>query len=134
MGSVHKRRKTLKMIHHTYSSVFNIRPFVCSEQLTELFSCRVRRKFQRGLKRKPLALIKRLRKAKKDAPPLEKPEVPFTLQIKFIHQWFLGLNLIRYLAPFLMEKVYIFMPPSKKSGYIVLLRSVGRSVHQMVPG
>merc|ERR1712179_483354 len=46
-----------------------------SEQLTELFSCRVRRRFQRGLKRKPLALIKRLRKAKKEAPPLEKPEV-----------------------------------------------------------
>ncbi|WAQ98960.1 RS15-like protein, partial [Mya arenaria] len=46
-----------------------------NEQLTELFTCRVRRKFQRGLKRKPLALIKRLRKAKKDAPALEKPEV-----------------------------------------------------------
>ena len=28
-----------------------------------------------GLKRKPLALIKRLRKAKKEAPPLEKPAV-----------------------------------------------------------
>ena len=26
-----------------------------------------------GLKRKPLALIKRLRKAKKEAPPMEKP-------------------------------------------------------------
>ncbi|XP_045216185.1 40S ribosomal protein S15-like [Mercenaria mercenaria] len=46
-----------------------------SEQLTELFTCRIRRRFQRGLKRKPLALIKRLRKAKKEAPPLEKPEV-----------------------------------------------------------
>lgn len=28
-----------------------------------------------GLKRKPLALIKRLRKAKKEAPPMEKPAV-----------------------------------------------------------
>merc|ERR1712243_265726 len=46
-----------------------------SEQLTELFSSRIRRRFQRGLKRKPLALIKRLRKAEKEAPPLEKPEV-----------------------------------------------------------
>ena len=46
-----------------------------SEQLTELFRARIRRKFQRGLKRQPLALIKRLRKAKKEAPPLEKPEV-----------------------------------------------------------
>lgn len=43
--------------------------------MTELFRARIRRRFQRGLKRKPLALIKRLRKAKKEAPPLEKPEV-----------------------------------------------------------
>jgi small subunit ribosomal protein S15e len=40
-----------------------------------LFSCRVRRRFARGLKRKPMALIKRLRKAKKNAPAMEKPEV-----------------------------------------------------------
>merc|ERR1711992_128128 len=45
-----------------------------SEQLMELFTCRARRKFGRGLKRKPMALIKRLRKAKKEAPPMEKPE------------------------------------------------------------
>merc|ERR1712105_180065 len=45
-----------------------------SEQLMELFNCRARRRFSRGLKRKPMALIKRLRKAKKKAPPLEKPE------------------------------------------------------------
>ena len=31
-------------------------------------------RFQRGLKRKPLALIKKLRKAKKEATPGEKPE------------------------------------------------------------
>ena len=49
--------------------------FFYSEQLSELFPCRIRRRFQRGLKRKPLALIKRLRKAKKEAPELEKPEV-----------------------------------------------------------
>eukprot|EP01003_Olkasia_polycarbonata_P000163 NODE_1031_length_626_cov_258.809359_g959_i0.p2 GENE.NODE_1031_length_626_cov_258.809359_g959_i0~~NODE_1031_length_626_cov_258.809359_g959_i0.p2 ORF type:complete len:111 (-),score=21.90 NODE_1031_length_626_cov_258.809359_g959_i0:240-572(-) len=35
---------------------------------------RARRRFQRGLKRKPMALIKKLRKAKKDIPPGEKPE------------------------------------------------------------
>ena len=29
----------------------------------------------RGLKRKPMGLMKRLRKAKKEAPPMEKPEV-----------------------------------------------------------
>ncbi|XP_033750701.1 40S ribosomal protein S15-like [Pecten maximus] len=46
-----------------------------SEQLMELLSSRARRRFTRGLKRKPMALIKRLRKAKKEAKPLEKPEV-----------------------------------------------------------
>ncbi|ELU08552.1 hypothetical protein CAPTEDRAFT_162084 [Capitella teleta] len=45
-----------------------------NEQLMEMFPCRVRRRMTRGLKRKPMALIKRLRKAKKDAPALEKPE------------------------------------------------------------
>merc|ERR1711977_460230 len=39
-----------------------------SEQLTELVTCRARRKFKRGMRRKPLALLKKLRKAKKDAP------------------------------------------------------------------
>ena len=41
----------------------------------ELVHARARRRFSRGLKRKPLALIKKLRKAKKEAPPMEKPEV-----------------------------------------------------------
>jgi len=45
----------------------------------------VRRKFQRGLKRKPLALIKRLRKAKKEAPALEKPEVRTTFLASDVH-------------------------------------------------
>merc|ERR1712156_1169631 len=44
-----------------------------NEQLMELFPCRIRRKFGRGLKRKPMALIKKLRKKKKEAPPNEKP-------------------------------------------------------------
>ncbi|KAJ3101561.1 ribosomal protein S15 [Phlyctochytrium bullatum] len=45
-----------------------------SEQLVELVHARARRRFQRGLKRKPMGLIKKLRKAKKEAPELEKPE------------------------------------------------------------
>eukprot|EP00879_Flechtneria_rotunda_P000177 GHRR01000248.1.p1 GENE.GHRR01000248.1~~GHRR01000248.1.p1 ORF type:complete len:155 (+),score=34.78 GHRR01000248.1:31-465(+) len=45
-----------------------------SDELIELFHARARRRFQRGLKRKPLALIKKLRKAKKEATPGEKPE------------------------------------------------------------
>merc|ERR1712001_792304 len=46
-----------------------------NEQLMELFPCRVRRKISRGLKRKPMALIKKLRKEKKECPVNEKPVV-----------------------------------------------------------
>merc|ERR1712243_6237 len=46
-----------------------------NEQLMELFTCRIRRKFTRGIKRKPMALLKKLRKAKKEAAPNEKPDV-----------------------------------------------------------
>merc|ERR1712083_34670 len=46
-----------------------------NEQLMELFPCRIRRKIGRGLKRKPMALIKKLRKKKKECPPNEKPDV-----------------------------------------------------------
>ena len=41
----------------------------------EILHARARRKLSRGLKRKPQALLKKLRKAKKEAGPLEKPEV-----------------------------------------------------------
>lgn len=44
-----------------------------SEQLMDVFHARARRKFQRGLKRKPMGLIKKLRQAKKDAEANEKP-------------------------------------------------------------
>ena len=40
-----------------------------------MFHCRARRRYSRGLKRKPLALLKKLRKAKKECLPLEKPAV-----------------------------------------------------------
>merc|ERR1712122_48051 len=46
-----------------------------NEGLMELFTCRIRRKFTRGLKRKPMALIKKLRKKKKECPVNEKPDV-----------------------------------------------------------
>ncbi|XP_010551699.1 PREDICTED: 40S ribosomal protein S15-1-like [Tarenaya hassleriana] len=45
-----------------------------TDQLVNLFQARARRRFRRGLTRKPLALIKKLRKAKRDAPQGEKPE------------------------------------------------------------
>lgn len=48
---------------------------IFSDLLMELMHARARRRFSRGLKRKPMALVKKLRKAKKNAPPNEKPEV-----------------------------------------------------------
>lgn len=41
----------------------------------QLYCARQRRRLNRGLRRKQQSLLKRLRKAKKDAPPMEKPEV-----------------------------------------------------------
>lgn len=49
--------------------------FLCSEQLMQLYCARQRRRLNRGLRRKQQSLLKRLRKAKKEAPPMEKPEV-----------------------------------------------------------
>merc|ERR1712107_787650 len=46
-----------------------------NEGLLELFTCRIRRRMTRGLKRKPMALIKKLRKKKKECPVNEKPDV-----------------------------------------------------------
>eukprot|EP01137_Pigoraptor_chileana_P015395 Opistho-2@71263 len=46
-----------------------------SEQLIDLVHSRARRRFSRGLKRKPMALIKRLRKSRKECGPQEKPAV-----------------------------------------------------------
>ncbi|KAJ0936264.1 putative ribosomal protein S19/S15 [Helianthus annuus] len=46
-----------------------------TDELVKLFTARARRRFQRGLKRKPMALIKKLRKAKREAPAGEKPEL-----------------------------------------------------------
>ncbi|CAO2597748.1 40S ribosomal protein S15 [Lemmus lemmus] len=45
------------------------------EQLMQLYSAQQRRRLNRGLRRKQHSLLKRLRKAKKEAPPMEKPEV-----------------------------------------------------------
>ncbi|KAJ1938196.1 ribosomal protein S15 [Linderina macrospora] len=48
---------------------------VSSEQFMDMVNCRARRKFKRGLKRKPMGLIKKLRIAKQNAPENEKPEM-----------------------------------------------------------
>ncbi|KAI9036711.1 40S ribosomal uS19 domain-containing protein [Aspergillus affinis] len=46
-----------------------------SEQLRDVVHARARRRFNRGLKRKPMGLIKKLRKAKQEARPNEKPDL-----------------------------------------------------------
>ena len=46
-----------------------------NEDFVKLVHARARRRFSRGLKRRPMALIKKLRKAKKEAQPNEKPAV-----------------------------------------------------------
>merc|ERR1711972_908933 len=45
-----------------------------NQDLMELFRARQRRKLSRGIKRKPIALLKKLRKAKRDTAYGEKPE------------------------------------------------------------
>jgi small subunit ribosomal protein S15e len=45
-----------------------------TEALVDLFRARIRRRFKRGLSRKPMKLVKKLRKAKKEATGGEKPE------------------------------------------------------------
>jgi small subunit ribosomal protein S15e len=47
-----------------------------TDELVKLFNARARRRFQRGLKRKPMALIKKLRAAKlKVKDSIDKPEI-----------------------------------------------------------
>ncbi|KAF7113553.1 hypothetical protein RHSIM_RhsimUnG0114700 [Rhododendron simsii] len=43
-----------------------------TDELVKLLTARARRRFQRGLEREPMALIKKLRKAKREAPAVEK--------------------------------------------------------------
>mmetsp|Transcript_72411 Transcript_72411/g.192350 ORF Transcript_72411/g.192350 Transcript_72411/m.192350 type:complete len:138 (-) Transcript_72411:91-504(-) len=45
-----------------------------NQDLMELFRARQRRKFSRGIKRAPITLLKKLRKAKRDTAYGEKPE------------------------------------------------------------
>lgn len=46
-----------------------------SDQLRDVVHARARRRINRGLKRKPMGLIKKLRKAKQEAKPNEKPDL-----------------------------------------------------------
>ena len=46
-----------------------------SDQLRDVVHARARRRINRGLKRRPMGLIKKLRKAKQEAKPNEKPDL-----------------------------------------------------------
>lgn len=48
---------------------------ISQTELKRLFPCRIRRKLNRGLKRKPQTLLRKLRRAKKEAGPMEKPAI-----------------------------------------------------------
>lgn len=48
---------------------------VSQTELKRLFPSRLRRKLNRGLKKKPQNLLKKLRRAKKEAPANEKPAI-----------------------------------------------------------
>lgn len=53
----------------------NVTTSLHSDQLAELMHSRARRRFARGMQSKSMVLVKKLRKAKKEAPPLEKPAI-----------------------------------------------------------
>jgi small subunit ribosomal protein S15e len=73
VGTVQPKKRTFKKF--TFRGVdLDALLDMSSDELVELFHARARRRFQRGLKRKPMALIKKLRKAKREAPTGEKPE------------------------------------------------------------
>lgn len=69
-----KKRRPFKTF--TYRGVDLDQLVKCSQtELKKLFPCRIRRKLNRGLKRKPQTLLRKLRKAKKEAPASEKPAI-----------------------------------------------------------
>lgn len=73
-GAVQVKRRTFKKFTFRgvdLDALLTMKPV----ELLPLLSSRARRKFNRGLTRKPMALIKKLNKAKKEAKEHEKPEV-----------------------------------------------------------
>ncbi|XP_042377824.1 40S ribosomal protein S15 [Zingiber officinale] len=73
VGGAHPKKRTFRKFSYRGVDLDQLLDMGLDE-LVKLFGARARRRFQRGLKRKPMALIKKLRKAKRDAPPGEKPE------------------------------------------------------------
>lgn len=77
-----------------------LNPFY-SDPVIQLVHARARRRFQRGLKRKPLGLIKKLRQAKKDAAANEKPAMVKThLRDMIIVPEMIGSVVGVYVSPF----------------------------------
>ena len=71
--NVHKKRAFRK---YTYRGVdLDHLLDMSNDQLSELMHSRARRRFARGMQSKSMVLVKKLRKAKKEAPPLEKPAI-----------------------------------------------------------
>jgi ribosomal protein uS19 len=56
-------------------------PDYSNQDLMELFNARQRRKFSRGIKRKPIALLKKLRQAKRETAYSDKPD-PVKTQLR----------------------------------------------------
>eukprot|EP00756_Hemistasia_phaeocysticola_P008652 Hpha_TRINITY_DN14686_c0_g1::TRINITY_DN14686_c0_g1_i1::g.47931::m.47931/K02958/RP-S15e, RPS15; small subunit ribosomal protein S15e len=67
-----KKRRTFKIFKYRGIETEDLVQLP-NEKLAQLVKSRARRRFQRGLKRKPIALLKKLRKAKKDVSEGEKP-------------------------------------------------------------
>jgi small subunit ribosomal protein S15e len=69
-----KRRKRTNRADMSFSSIHSLLD-LSSDQLRDVVHARARRRINRGLKRRPMGLIKKLRKAKQEAKPNEKPDL-----------------------------------------------------------
>mmetsp|Transcript_33808 Transcript_33808/g.80611 ORF Transcript_33808/g.80611 Transcript_33808/m.80611 type:complete len:144 (-) Transcript_33808:61-492(-) len=75
MADAAPRKRSFRKYYYRGIEVHNLLD-LSHREFMNLVTARARRKFQRGLKEKPLALIKRLRKAKKEAAGTgEKPAI-----------------------------------------------------------
>merc|ERR1711963_1134992 len=75
MGDEEEKRKksTFRKYYYRGVDLDKLLDF-SNQELMELFKARQRRKFSRGIKRGPMTLLKKLRKAKRETAYGEKPE------------------------------------------------------------
>ncbi|KAG6013946.1 ribosomal protein S15 [Claviceps pusilla] len=69
-----KKRRTFRKFSYRGIDLENLLD-LSSDQLRDVVHARARRRINRGLKRRPMGLIKKLRKAKQEAKPNEKPDL-----------------------------------------------------------